>query len=217
MKHVELVTILDRWENSKLPGFDAQLLMAPPIRVEEARKADVDSAVPSAVLLLFTPGKRGESELIFIRRTEYGGVHSGQISFPGGKVEPEDKDIIHTAIRETEEEIGIHRGEIQLCGQLSPLYIPPSHFMVYPFVGYMNGTPLFKPDPAEVDEVLNIPLAQLLDNSCQTSMTVNSSRYGKMKVPCYSYGHHHVWGATAMILSEAIYVLRKLDSISPGS
>ncbi len=102
--------------------------------------------------------------MVFIKRNEYDGPHSAQVSFPGGAWENRDRTLQHTAIRETREELGIS-GELEILGSLTDLHIPVSNFLVTPFVGWMAETPLFKPDPTEVQYVIEVPLQSLLSSS----------------------------------------------------
>ena len=200
-----------------LPGVEGQLLMAPPVRAGEMITADTASARPSGVVLLFYADPEGDIRLILMQRTEYGGVHSGQISFPGGKWEPGDTDIMHTALREFTEEIGvtIERSEIFL--QLSDLYIPPSHFLVSAFMAYIDYLPVFSPDPLEVAAVITPGLDELLSPEACGTLRVESSRYGSMDVPCYTVDGNVIWGATAMILSEALQLIREAMRINQVS
>ena len=173
--------------------------------------ANPGSAVPAAVLLLFHPGKQNETRLVVIRRANYEGVHSGQISFPGGKREPEDQNLEQTALRETMEEIGTDQRLIRLEGKLSELYIPPSHFLVSPFLATFPHHPDFKPEPSEVAEVLSLDLNDLRKKDSLRMMEVGSARYGRLQVPCYQSAECQIWGATAMILSEALELINMLE------
>lgn len=158
----------------------------------------------SSVLILLYPGAANpESAMIVLMlRSEYGGVHSGQISLPGGKSEPGDKDRAATALREAQEEIGIEPSNVHLLGSLTDLYIPPSNFLVTPILGYQNTAPSFKADPSEVAEIIEIPLAELLNeaNVCLRKMKLSVGI--SLKVPAFCIDGHIIWGATAMILSE---------------
>ncbi len=180
---------------------EAQYKAVPP----ERPRPDIDQILlknpkKAAVLALFVPGESG-AELVFILRNTYPGVHSSQIGFPGGKEEKHDFDFWQTALRETEEELGISRSSIHKIGQLSEVYIPPSHFLVYPFVGYVNSLPDFIPDPREVKEVFTLPVKNLLlpANFYQQKVNVGSLVYS---VPAFNVEGRVIWGATAMMVSE---------------
>jgi len=179
-----------------LPGEAAQLLMAPTFRGD---LPDQGKAVRAAVLILLYPVGH-EIQLVFMKRNEYDGPHSGQVSFPGGAWETEDLSLEQTAIRETREEIGV-AGDIEILGALTPLHIPVSNFMVSPFVGWIDETPEFLPDRSEVQYVIEVSLRELLDPAMRDSETLY--HHGRpVEAPFYRVGLDKIWGATAMILSE---------------
>lgn len=191
-----------------LPGEPAHELMAPSARFTGTRMPDPALARPSSVLILFYP-REGKWYLPFIQRPVYDGVHSGQISFPGGKCEKEDSDYCSTALRESHEEIGIVPDDVSLVGALTPLYIPNSNFYVYPQVGWMDYLPKFTPDPTEVEEVIEVPLELLLQkkNVKYFSKEINGTQ---LKAPYFDAGGKKIWGATAMMLGEMLEIIRKL-------
>lgn len=185
-----------------LPGLDAHMRMMPATRLTVYRDLVVpDDAKRSAVLILLFPGSEG-LHFPLIERTEYPGVHSKQIGLPGGAWEHGDSDYIATALREAEEEIGVQRHQVEVVGQLSSLYIPPSNFWVQPVVGYLPFRPAYLPDPAEVASVIETPLHQILDGSAVGQSKVMHSTGTSLTVPSYTIQGHVVWGATAMILAE---------------
>ena len=195
-----------------LPGAKAQYLMAPSKRLPPQAYLDKNiTAKKSSVLILLFPDKE-DIKVILIRRTIYIGAHSGQISFPGGRYETADKNLINTATRETEEEIGINRKDIHITGGLTSVYIPVSDFLVSPFVGYMWYKPAFIIDAKEVAEVLEVSLNELLDESIIKSKEINITDDVSTKAPFYDIKGHHIWGATAMIISEFIEILKKIRS-----
>jgi len=151
-----------------------------------------------------------EPYIVFIRRPEYGGVHSGQISFPGGKQEPHDMDLSNTAMRESHEEVGIIPGKVRILGKLSDLYIPPSKFLVSPFLGYSTERPEFKRDPSEVDEVIEIKLSDLFRDQSVHVVKITTGLGVQIKTPAYVVDGTVIWGATAMILSEFREVIRPI-------
>ena len=190
-----------------LPGEKAHVKMAPGFRhqlkpIEKGRKA--------GVLILLYP-KNQELYIALIQRTEYNGPHSGQISFPGGKSEHNDKDIIDTALRESQEEIGINPKMVNIFGQLTPLHVPISNFIVYPVIGVYKTTPAFKADPTEVKKVIEIKLQDLLNPKNCTS---KKFKYGDLSfvAPIYNPDNNTIWGATAMMLSEFLEVVKKNNS-----
>ena len=133
-------------------------------------------------------------------------AHAGQVSLPGGRLEPGEKPP-EAALREAHEEVGIHPSRVTLLGSLAPLYIPPSDFRVHPFVGWHEQPAVFTPQPDEVAELLEVPLLSLLDASTRREEIWNR-RGLELQVPYFSIGRHKVWGATAMILSEFLERVR---------
>jgi 8-oxo-dGTP pyrophosphatase MutT (NUDIX family) len=192
-----------------LPGLKSQLKMAGMRRLLRGGGVVIppDDAKKSAVLALFYPTD-GKVYLAFIKRTEYPGVHSGQISFPGGGWEERDKDLVDTALRETEEEIGVDRKAVIAIGKLTELFIPPSNFLVTPVVAYINKRPDFSPDPDEVDRILEIPLDAFLDDSNIREKDITIFPAETLSVPSYYIEGNVIWGATAMIVSELVDVIR---------
>ena len=191
-----------------LPGNEAQLSMAPITRLEELKRMQPGKLPKqSAVLVLFYPDY-SETKLVFIKRPVDDTVHSGQIAFPGGRVEPEDKDIVQTALREANEEVNIDPSEVTILGALSKLHIPPSNFDVFPVISYSDSRPNFKGN-YEVDKILEIRLEELIDPLTITTKTINH-RLGKLvDVPCYFIEGEIIWGATAMMVSELLALIRR--------
>jgi 8-oxo-dGTP pyrophosphatase MutT (NUDIX family) len=133
-------------------------------------------------------------------------VHSGQISFPGGRRE-NNESLQTTALRETEEEIGVGAETLQVIGQLSSLYTAPSNFCINPFVAYSPIHPEFRLDPKEVAELIETPLSLLLQPDTRREETWQFDHLGERRVPFFDVFGHQVWGATAMILSEFLALL----------
>jgi 8-oxo-dGTP pyrophosphatase MutT (NUDIX family) len=181
-----------------LPGERAQVMMAPTFRGSFPHQ---DKPAHAAVLALLYPSG-DEVYLVFIKRNEYDGPHSAQVSFPGGAWEARDGSLEKTAIRETREEVGV-KGEIEILGSLTPLHIPVSNYMVSPFVGWMEAPPLFHPDPVEVQYIIEAPLSGLLDLSNVDSET-RYHHQRPIEAPFYRVGNEKIWGATAMMLSEVL-------------
>lgn len=195
-----------------LPGEEAHYKLAPMFRVQELQKnnGQIRNARNAGVLSVFYPDQERRVSFVLILRKTYKGVHSNQVGFPGGRVEEEDKDLEHTALRETEEEVGIPRSEIQVLKQLTQIYIPPSNFWVFPFIGILDHTPVLVPQEDEVEEVLEIDLDEFLSDSCLTSQRLSTSYAENVEVPAFLLNGHIVWGATAMVLSEMKDLLKQV-------
>lgn len=207
MKFETLKEIVKHAMTQPLPGEAAQLRMAPSQRVSlKAYDKYLPQARRAAVLALFE-NQKGEAQLIVTRRKEYPGVHSGQISLPGGKREKFDKDYRDTALRETREEIGVKPDQIAIAGALSELYIPPSNFLVYPFLGLAKEPLELIPEEAEVKTIHRVPLARLLEKSSFKTTVVKARQKQALEAPAFVVDDLVIWGATAMILSEIVALI----------
>jgi 8-oxo-dGTP pyrophosphatase MutT (NUDIX family) len=218
------ITRLQHALRDSLPGVRAQLEMAPLGREEPGLPSH--GVRQSAVLALLH--QRNDRyripdalSLIFTLRPTSLRHHAGQISFPGGGVEPQDESLAPTALRETAEELGIPTATVRILGKMTPLYITPSRNLVHPFVGWLPRLPPLIPDPLEVSEILDVPLGYLLDSRNLGSHTwyrngeaLTAPSY---VVPAFVMDRHgraipdvHIWGATAMMLSELLTIVRPL-------
>ena len=190
-----------------LPGIGIQYKMAPGLRMKIRPSVNTKKA---AVLILLYP-HHGSLCTIFIRRPRYRGIHSGQISLPGGKMELYESDPAETALRETHEEIGINPLEIEILGKLTELHIPVSKILVVPFVGYISERPLFHPHHFEVESMIETSVNEFLKpGTRQEKMKIMF--INKAIVPFYNINGHHIWGATAMIISEFVEILKRIDN-----
>ena len=187
-----------------LPGLKAHFEMAPRNRILAAP----DNAVNAAVLVLLTPENDGctakdilDWRVLLIRRNSYPGVHSGQIAFPGGKSEDEDKGFWDTACREAYEEVGVKRKDYQRIGSLSDVYVAPSNFIIHPFVAMNTSVQRFHADPREVVDFKNVPV-KVFDPAAADVMYFTDREGEERAAPAWHYENYTVWGATAMILAE---------------
>ncbi len=183
------------------PGYKAQSLLSLGDRVPpDADEFDRLNARKAGVMVLLFL-ESGSWHTVLIKRPSYPGTHSDQMAFPGGKHEEGDVDLLQTALRETHEEIELPPDRIEHVGPLSPLYIPPSNFMVHPYVGMLEGERRWIPEVAEVAEIIEMPLEIIVGTQHVKSHPVRT-RYGKMMVPAYEFNGHIIWGATGMMLAE---------------
>lgn len=203
MLFTEFIKYLPKIVKQQLPAVSAHAKMAPIGRLPTLDPEYYKSNNPrkSAVMMLFYP-KNGITHLILIKRNAYPGIHSSQISFPGGKAEPEDVDLAATALRETFEEIGVSPTEIDVVMPFTQIYIPPSNFLVVPFLGIAANEPVFVPNPEEVVALIHLPLDVFLDESIVIDTEMETSYSQRVVVPAFKVEEHIVWGATAMMLSE---------------
>ncbi len=194
-----------------LPAEAAHYKMAPLERLQHVMSLHIDESTvkKAGVMALFYP-KEGKTYFVLIHRKTYQGVHSNQVGFPGGKYESQDKDLIATALRETEEEIGVKALDIQVLKSLSKVYIPPSNYYVFPFIGIVSYSPHFVRQIEEVEAILEIPLTEFMDDRIVSKQKVTTSYANKMEVPAYLINGYTVWGATAMMLSEVRELLKEV-------
>jgi 8-oxo-dGTP pyrophosphatase MutT (NUDIX family) len=196
----------------ELPGEAIHLKMAPIERLIElkTKARELNSARRAGVLALFYPNSNMETYLILILRKTYKGVHSAQIGFPGGKFEDEDVTLEVTALRETEEEVGVPRETVSVLKELTEIYIPPSNFFVQPFIAITAKTPNFIAQEEEVEALIEVPLSHFMDDAIITTNVLSTSYATDIDVPAFLLNGHIVWGATAMMLSEVRELLKQV-------
>lgn len=211
MNFQEFLEYVPKLMTAELPAEVSHIKMAPLERIESLKKIDIGIKKPkiAAVMMLFYP-KNGITHLVLIVRNSYKGVHSAQIAFPGGKYEPQDEIFENTALRETHEEVGIHPNSMEIIKTFTPMYIPPSDFMVHPFLGISKEEIVFIPDPKEVANIIELPLAVFLSDTIIADTKLSTSYANDITVPAFKIEEHIVWGATAMMLSELKDVLKNV-------
>ena len=205
MKYKEFIEFIIKIKDFNLKGKLAHKKMVPYNRISENEQNKINNFryKEAAVLILIYPSDKGVPSFVLIERTISSGVHSGQISLPGGKKEKNDKSFWDTSIRETNEEIGVNLSKINFIKKMSCVYVPPSNFMIYPFIGYLDKYPFFNMQKEEVQNIFEINILDLLKNKNKSFSEVRSKYMDKkIKVPVYNFMNKIVWGATAMILSE---------------
>jgi 8-oxo-dGTP pyrophosphatase MutT (NUDIX family) len=191
-----------------LPGTEVQWALASSDRMLKGYpKFPRDDSTAAAVMILLYP-KDGFIHTVFIQRPEYDGVHGGQISFPGGKKEESDPDLIHTAIREASEEIGVNSSEINVISTLTPLYIPVSNIIVTPVIGWTERQPVFTRQEEEVVFIIEADISLLINPSI-IKIKPFEIRGEMIDIKYFDYNDNVIWGATAMILHELFTILRR--------
>ena len=185
----------------ELPGEKAQQIMSPSLRVNNNTNKP---PIKNSVLILLYPFDN-DIYTVLIKRAKYNGVHGSQISFPGGK-----KDLTHTALRETYEEIGVNPDLINIIGQISSIYIPISNYTTQPFIGYTKEKPNFKIDTFEVNSIIKVKISELQENKNKQigHFTVENQR---IEAPYYNANGNKIWGVTAMVLSEFLKIIKQAE------
>ena len=192
---------------SELPGERAHRLMLPTGR-ELYPTENINSIIRSSVLILLFPHNE-KINTCLIQRPSTMRHHGGQIAFPGGRYEPTDEDLIQTALRESFEEIGTDINQVEILGELTPLYVQVSNFTINPFIGWSETMPAFKIDNREVDEIFIVPVENFLHHTTNQLREVTTIR-GTFEAPGFYIDQLFVWGATAMIISEFNEIFKSL-------
>lgn len=212
MKFSIFLNIISKLKEISLPGIEAQIEMSSSERIKFIKnyKSYESNALKASVLICVYQNNDGDACFSLMQRPIDKGVHSGQICLPGGKKELYDESNWKTSIRETEEELGLKSHKMKFIKALSSIYIPPSNFMVYPYIASYDQTPDFKIDKREVKKVFDVSFDSLLNDSLKTKINISNKYMKEFRVPAYNFNNNIVWGATAMILSEFKYLLKKI-------
>ena len=198
---MKLEKIINDLKNTSLDSYSS--LMDPlPSNLRLKNHNKISPRYSAVLLVLFE--KDNQTHSILTQRHEYEGAHSGQISLPGGKQEVSDTSLKHTALRETEEEIGIPQININVISKLKDLYIPPSNFLVTPYVATLDSPPLYTPDNHEVKEIIEFPVSRLFESDVIKQKNMNFNSENSIDVKYFDIKNKVVWGATAMILENFI-------------
>ena len=205
MEPQEILRRIEKGLWAPLPGIPAQLSMVPEPRPGHKAYFEVEDTCRKAGVLILLYPKDGRLRILLTLRTERVNHHRGQISLPGGEQYP-GESIEATALRETSEELGLDLGAVRVLGRLTPLYIPPSNYCIYPIVAHVASPLEFRPQPDEVAEVIEPPVDHLAD---PVNVLRETWQYGGQdhEVPFYGFEGHKIWGATAMVLAEFLALL----------
>ncbi len=179
------------------PELDVQHLNRPAKRPQEL---EGDGRIAAVLLLLFP--EEDQVSIVLTKRRHDLKHHPGQISFPGGKQEPQER-LKQTALRESQEEVGVDPNQIEVVGQCNSVYVPPSDFTIFPFVGWLNQRPTFQKNLDEVEEIIVVPMSHLLQGALRSNESIHVDGRN-LTVPLYQIDQHQVWGATFIILHELV-------------
>ncbi len=206
MIKVNLDQLVYKIKTSKLIGEKAHREMSPINRSISVNSLK-DEKVRKAAVLIMLHEEDGTIYFPLIERHVYEGNHSREIGLPGGKIEESDINLAEAVLRENEEELGVRQSEVKLIKELTQIFIPPSNFMVTPYVGFLNSQPSYIPDPIEVKTIIKISIDQLLENSNITNIIKHNESF-KNEIPVFKIDDNIIWGATACILNELKYLLK---------
>lgn len=195
--------------SSTLPGRSMHRLLSP-VDITDYQPPTTGYREAAVMVLLYPKDKVWHT--VYIKRTanDPRDKHAGQISLPGGKAESYDTTPAHTAAREVHEEIGVRQEHIHIINPLSDLYVSPSNFMVYPYIGIIDYTPVFVPQVSEVDGIVESSLSYLQQMPILTK-TLDVRGSNRRRIPYYNLHGHTLWGATSMITAEFVAILAKVD------
>ena len=208
MDFQHFITQLEITITNYLPGEESQQKM----RVNYDQSIELpfskNNSTAAAVLILLYI-EDNEIHFFLTKRSNELEHHKGQISLPGGTQE-ENEELTHTALRETQEEIGINKTSISIIGSMTPLFVPVTGFMIHPFIGYSSNKLEPTPDPSEVEAIFSVNISDLLNETNQIIEKRNIRGYD-VKVPYFKLNNYEVWGATSMILSEFRDLIKSIN------
>ncbi|HRO08548.1 MAG TPA: CoA pyrophosphatase [Saprospiraceae bacterium] len=208
---IEFIHDLEHRLKEDLPGEEVQNRMAPILITEERMPAPENHLIGCVLALLYPKDRK--TYLALIERTSFhsGDKHAGQISFPGGKLEESDYSYEDCALRETYEEIGVMPESVGILGNLTPLYVPVSNFLIHPFIGFTAEYPKFNLHDTEVKSLIELPIEHILKSKYKGMADIEARGMTIKDVPYYDAAGKRIWGATAMIMSELEQIISDLD------
>jgi 8-oxo-dGTP pyrophosphatase MutT (NUDIX family) len=195
-----------------LPGAEAhEPLRATPTGLIKPKFDHSLPPKPGSVMILLYPDG-GQIKFPLTKRHEYLGAHGGQVSLPGGKAEP-GETAIETALRETEEEIGVKAQQIKVIGELSQFFVMPSNFMVIPVVGFVEQRPVYQAQQSEVVRIIEGDISDLIRTDAIRTKEILAAKMYPMLAPHFEIEGEVVWGATAMMLNELRVILKEILAV----
>lgn len=207
-----IIADLSKALQGPLPGLEAHLQMAPPLfhKFKQTMKVPDNAREAAVLLLLYVYDDK--LYIPFMRRTQDGRVHGGQISFPGGRVEDSDPNYTFTALRETHEELGVLPSDVKVLGNMSQIYIVPSNYKVFPRVAFIGHRPEFIASEAEVAEIIEVELAVLLEPSTRKLVKKKLHTGHVLETPAYHVDEETIiWGGTSMMLAEFLSIMKNIS------
>ena len=208
MDFQHFITQLEIMITNYLPGEESQQKMRVNYDQSIELPFSINNSTASAVLILLYL-EDNEIHFFLTKRSNELEHHKGQISLPGGTQE-KNEELTHTALRETQEEIGINKTSISIIGSMTPLFVPVTGFMIHPFIGYSSNKLEPTPDPSEVEAIFSVNISDLLNETNQTIEKRNIRGYD-VEVPYFKLNNYEVWGATSMILSEFRDLIKSIN------
>lgn len=194
-----------------LPGKEAHHDLAPHYA---DKYADIPKVHKTAAVLITLYPKDNNWQIIFMKRSNHEAdtKHAGQISFPGGQLEKNDRSLEDCALRENEEEIGVLQNNIEILGKLTPIYVFASNFVVHPFLAVMDHEPKFILNKSEVAKVITVPLPHLIKSTTRKVRDIKVGAHLLKDINYFDVQDEILWGATAIMTNELIFIYRKLQS-----
>lgn len=211
MNFDELTRFLEKRVQLPMPGNSAHEKMKPTLANGAPLKLSHSTPPRKGGVLILLYEDEGIVRFPLIQRPNYEGIHSGQMALPGGRYEEEDQDQFRTALRESDEEIGVDQSKVEIIGSLSEFFVSASNYMVLPVIGKVDFKPKFVPEPREVQDVVTPPISHLADPERIKEKEITVRSGFKMQCPYFDLEGRTVWGATAMMLSEMVEILREFD------
>lgn len=205
--YATLVQHLHSRLEKSLPGKLGQKPMQPYLPLMPKIDVPRRNTVKKGAVMAIIYAKDNIPHLLLIERNTYKGAHSGQISFPGGKLES-GESALSAAMRECEEEVGIAADSYRVLSPLTEVYVWASNFMVYPFLAISDSLDSLTPDPKEVKSIIEMPIAHFFENKNKSEMMMKSYLGVSLKAPYYDVHEVPLWGATAMMISEIEHLLK---------
>ncbi len=208
MNFDELTRFLEKRVQLSMPGDAAHQKMKPKMLSGAPLNMKHSTPPRKGGVLILLYEENGIVHFPLIQRPNYEGIHSGQMALPGGRFEKEDRDQYQTALREAHEEIGVNHDEIEIIGSLSEFFVAASNYMVLPVIGKIQLKPQFIPEEREVHDIVTPPVSHLIDPMRLKEKQITVRNGIVLNCPYFDLEGRTVWGATAMMLSEMVEILK---------